>query len=373
MVKRLVPLCALTAAALTAHAMWNLRKVRRPSDPGGDIDEDITVLIPARDEASHIAATIHSARSQECVPNMTIRVLDDGSRDDTLAVATAAADDDPRVTVEHAPDAPLPDGWLGKNYACHRLSESAGGTVLAFIDADVELRPRALTSLVAEMRAADLDLIAPYPRQLAGTWLERLVQPLLVWSWMTTIPLGVAESRQWASMSAANGQLLVFDAAAYRRIGGHERVRGEVIEDVALMRAIRDDGGRAATVDGSHLATCRMYADSADLVEGYTKSAWKAFGGIAGSIVVNSTLVAVYVLPPLAAVFGRGSTRAWGLFGYVSGVLGRVAVARSTGERVLPDALAHPVSIAAFVTINKLSWWKHLSGTTTWKGRTLPS
>lgn len=373
MVKRLLPICAVAAAALTLQAAWNIRTVRRAQAPRQGIDEDVTALVPARDEAECIAATIESLRAQQFVPNLQIRVLDDGSSDDTLAVATAAAAGDPRVEVQRADHDPLPDGWLGKNFACHRLAQSAPGSVLVFVDADVELAPTALAALTSELRSGGFELLAPYPRQLAETWLERLVQPLLVWSWMSTIPLGVAENQQWASMSAANGQLLVFDAAAYRRIGGHERVRGDVIEDVALMRAVRMDGGRAATVDGSHLANCRMYTDSRDLVEGYTKSAWKAFGGITGSVMVNAALGALYVLPAAALAFGRGRTRAWGAAGYAAGVIGRVLVARSTGERVFPDSFAHPVSIVAFIAINKVSWWKHLTGTTTWKGRTLPS
>ena len=132
---------------------------------------------------------------------------------------------------------------------------------------------------------------------------------------MTTVPLGVAHSRQWASMSVANGQLLVFDARAYRQSGGHAAVRGEVIEDVALMRVVRRAGHRALTVDGSHIASCRMYCCATDLIDGYTKSAWAAFSGIAGSIAVNGLLLGVYVVPVIGAVFGRGSTRAWGLAG----------------------------------------------------------
>ena len=197
------------------------------------------------------------------------------------------------------------------------------------------------------------------------------MQPLLVWSWATTVPLRVAEDRQWGSMSVANGQLLVFDARAYRDIGGHASVRGDVIEDVALMRLVRQSGLRAVTVDGSTLATCRMYESSSDLLDGYTKSAWRAFGGPVGTVVVNSLLVALYLVPAVAAVTGRGSTRAWGALGYLAGVGGRLVVARRTGERVWPDALAHPASISVFVFINALSWWRHANGTTQWKGRSV--
>ncbi len=374
MVSRLLPWLAVGATALTVHTAWNLRRLRRPSPPDVEITEQVAVLIPARDEAGHIASTIDSARAQRWVPHLSIHVLDDGSTDGTAAIAESAAQGDPRIRVHRRPDEPPPAGWLGKNYACARLAEIAegeGAEVLVFVDADVRLQASAVAALVRELRDGDFALVAPYPRQESVGWLERLVQPLLVWSWATTVPLGVAERRQWASMSVANGQLLVFDARAYAAVGGHAAVRGEVIEDVELMRAVRAAGVRAVTVDGSTLASCRMYESPRDLLDGYSKSAWRAFGGIAGSIAVNYSLIALYVVPALAAVFGRGSVRAWGLAGYAAGVSGRILVARHTGERVLPDALAHPASIVAFTAINKLSWVRHLTGTAHWKGRRL--
>jgi len=373
-VRKLLPWLAVGATALTVHTAWNLRRLRRPALPDVEIAEKVAVLIPARDEASHIASTIDSARAQRCVSRLSIHVLDDGSTDRTAAIAESAAQGDPRIHVHRRPDEPPPPGWLGKNYACARLAEIAegeGAEVLVFVDADVRLQASAVAALVRELRDGDFALVAPYPRQESVGWLERLVQPLLVWSWATTVPLGVAERRQWASMSVANGQLLVFDAQAYAAVGGHAAVRGEVIEDVELMRAVRSAGAGAVTVDGSSLADCRMYESPRDLIDGYSKSAWRAFGGLAGSIAVNYSLIALYVVPALAAVFGRGSVRVWGLAGYAAGVAGRILVARHTGERVLPDALAHPASIVAFVVINKISWVRHLTGTAQWKGRRL--
>ena len=82
-------------------------------------------------------------------------------------------------------------------------------------------------------------------------------------------------------------------------------------------------------------------------------------------------MLALYVAPPVAMLTGRGRTRAWGSIGYAGAVAGRAVVAHDRGERVWPDALAHPVSIVAFVAINALSWSRHLRGTTSWKGRVI--
>jgi len=366
-----LPVLAIGACALAVHSAWNVRRIRRPQPTNAPLTESVDVAIPARNEEDTLKATIDSVRNQQGVPQLSIHVLDDGSTDRTGDIADAAAREDSRVRVHHRPDTDPPSGWLGKNYACMNLAQESDSDVLVFIDADVLLEPNAINALVTELRAGGFALVAPYPRQIAITWLERLMQPLLAWSWMTTVPLRVAENTQWASMSVANGQLMVFDTRAYRTIGGHEAVRGEVIEDVALMRSVREAGLRAATVDGAMVASCRMYEDSSDLVEGYTKSAWNAFGGAIGSIAVNAVLVGLYLVPPIAMVTGSGRTRAWGSIGYAGAVVGRAVVAHDRGERVWPDALAHPASIVAFAAINALSWSRHLRGTTSWKGRVI--
>jgi hypothetical protein len=264
--------------------------------------------------------------------------------------------------------ADLPPGWWGKSWACAQLAESApDAEVLVFVDADVVLEPHAVASSVALLRWAALDLLSPYPRQVAESAAERLVQPLLQWSWLTTLPLRAAERSSRESLAAANGQLLVVDAAAYRRAGGHRAVRAEVLEDVALLRAVKRSGGRGTVADGTHLATCRMYAGWAQLRDGYEKSLWAAFGSPAGAAAVTGGLLTAYVLPPLAAL--RGSRA--GLAGYAAAVAGRALVGRRVGSRVWPDALAHPASVLAFAWLVARSVRAERAGALHAKGRRL--
>ncbi len=146
---------------------------------------------------------------------------------------------------------------------------------------------------------------------------ERLVQPLLQWSWLTTLPLRLAERSPRASLAAANGQFLVVDAQAYRSSGGHSAgsVRGAVLDDMALLRAVKASGGKGGVVDGTRLAVCRMYGDWAELRDGYTKSLWSAFGSKAGAGAVVAGLGMIYVVPPVAALTGSLT----GLSGYLAG------------------------------------------------------
>lgn len=364
------------AAGLTAHTAWNTRHLRpapRPA-PGDEVERaSVTVLLPARDEAHRIEPCLVGLLAQDH-PAMHVIVLDDGSTDGTGDLVRAAVAGDSRFTVIHGGPEHPPEGWLGKPWACQRLATAAlagdpAPDVLLFVDADVVLAPDAVRRIAGLMRDSGLDLASPYPRQVAITAAERLVQPLLQWSWMTTLPLGLAEDSPRPSLTAANGQVLSITPAAYARSGGHETVRHEVLEDIALARAVKATAGRANVTDGTDLATCRMYTSRTELVNGYTKSLWAAFGSPAGSIGATGLLTFAYVLPPAAALVARSpATRALGAVGYAAGVAGRVIVARRTGGRVT-DSWSHPLSILALDALTGMSWWRHERGQLSWKGR----
>jgi GT2 family glycosyltransferase len=329
------------------------------------VRERVSVLIPARDEEDRIAHCLTSLLDQIGIPDLEVLVLDDDSTDRTAAIVAELAGRDPRLRMLSG--APLPTGWLGKPHACDQLATVATGSVLVFVDADVRLAPHALAATVAVLRDNTLDLVCPYPRQLARTPAERLVQPLLQWSWLTTLPLPLAERSPWPSLTAANGQLLAVDAAAYRRAGGHRAVRAEVIEDVALLRAVKRAGGRGGVVDGTGLATCRGYHGWHDLRDGYSRSLWATFPSPAAAAGAIGLLGLCYVLPAAAAL--RGS--AVGAAGYLAGVTGRYLVAERTGGRSLPDSLAHPASITLLGWLTVRSWRLHRRGGLSWKGRSL--
>ncbi len=328
------------------------------------------MLLPLRDEAHRVEAGLVALLTaiDRYGDGAELVVLDDGSTDGTADVVRRVAGAHPRVRMVDG--APLPAGWLGKPHACWQLAQTADpdSTVLAFVDADVVLAPDALAASVELMRQSGLDLVCPYPRQLAVSAAERLVQPLLQWSWLTTLPLRLAERSPRPSLSAGNGQLLVVDRFAYLRAGGHAAVRTEVLEDVALVRAVKAAGGSGGLVDGTSIATCRMYDGWPDLRDGYSKSLWSAFGSPAGAAGAMTLLATAYVLPPVAAVVRRSPV---GLAGYAAAVIGRVLVARRTRSRVWPDSLAHPLSIAVLGGLTARSWWLRSRGTLRWKGRDL--
>ena len=344
------------AALLAAHAAVNARLLRVPGATSSSAR--VSVLLPVRDEADRVGPCVRALLAQTGV-DLEVVVLDDGSTDGTADVVREVADGDPRLRV--LPGAALPQGWLGKPHACQQLADAAAPTsdVLVFVDADVLLAPHAVAATTALLLSTGRDLLSPYPRQQAPG-ATALVQPLLQWSWLTFLPLRLAERSPRPSLSAANGQLLAVRREAYVRAGGHAAVRAEVVEDVELLRAVKRTGGTGGVCDGTALATTRMYDDWASLVDGYGKSLWTL------PLPTLAVLVLLYVVPPVAAL--RGSRA--GALGWAAGAAGRVVTARRTGG---PVALAplHPVSVAALVGLAVRSRVLHRRGALTWKGRAL--
>ena len=345
------------------HAAVNTRLLRRPPVPAPAVRVPVAVVLPVRDEAEQVLDCLAAVLDQRGVPQLSVVVVDDGSADGTGDLVRTVADDRVHL-IAGTPPGP---GWLGKPHACAQGAAAAGeAEVLVFVDADVRLMPDAVASAVALLEAHGLDLVSPWPRQLAVSAAERLVQPLQQWLWATFLPLRPAERSPRPSLAAANGQFLVVRRSAYARAGGHGAVRGAVIEDIALLRAVKAAGGRGVVVDGSTLAACRMYDGWPAVRDGYAKSLWSAVGGRPAAAAAAAVALSLgWVLPPLAALTGSRA----GLVGWVAGVAGRAVVAAGTGGRAWPDALAHPVSVLLLDVLVARSLAGHRRGDLQWRGR----
>lgn len=367
-------LLAAAVAVLTGHTWWNATRWLHRLPPGpAETTEPVALLLPLRDEAHRVAGCLRALLDQRGVPRLRIVVLDDGSTDGTAEVVRRIAGGDPRLTL--VTGAPPPAGWLGKPHACQRLADHAGSapSVLVFVDADVQLDPYAVAVAVSALRATGATLLSPYPRIMAATVGERLVQPLLQWSWLTFLPLRAVERSRRPALAAAGGQFLVADRAGYHRAGGHAAVRDRVLEDIELARAVKRSGGRVVLADASRLARCRMYTSWAQVRDGYSKSLWASFGSPVGAGFVLALLLLLYAAPPVLAVAalvaGAPTTALVALAAYLFGVAGRVVTARATGGLWWPDALAHPLSVALWGWLTVRSYHLRRRGRLFWRGR----
>lgn len=351
----------VVTGALVVHCAINAALLARVPR-GAVVTERVSILLPVRDEVVNVQRSLPALLAQRGLGNVEVIVCDDGSSDGTAEAVRTVAGDGARLV--GAP--PLPAGWLGKPHACATLAETAQGDVFVFVDADVVLTPDAVAAAVALMRSTGWQFVSPYPRQEARTWLERLAQPLLTWSWLTFLPLRLSASSSRPSLVAANGQFLVVDAAAYRRAGGHAAVRDDVVDDVALARRLRSIGATGGFADGSAVATCRMYDGARALVDGYAKSLWIAFGSPAAAVGVVAGVTMLWVVPWLLLI---ATPLAWPAA--VAGPVTRLVAAVRTGNRPVVDALAHPLSVLAFGALVVVSLRRRATGSLSWKSRSL--
>ena len=341
--------------------------------PGGQ--PSVAVLLPARNEASNIEACLQSLLQQN-YENITIWVYDDDSDDDTLAITKRLAHS--KLRVVEGKGMP-PTGWLGKANALHRLYElvraESEPDYLLFTDADVQFEPEAVSRAVFTAQAWNAGLLSIFPRQKLGTFAERLAVPtMLHWTVYNFLPLPIAFARgSGPAFAAANGQFMLFRREAYEACGGHQAVRSQILEDVALSRAVKASGHRAVLADGGPTVCTRMYNGPGEVWRGYSKNAYAFFGYkpyfLALGVLV---LLSLYVLPlPLAAVaFLGGDVLLGALFvaQYLIAVQTRLLLAVRFAYPLL-DCFLHPLSVLfmAAIQVNSLVW--AITGRGAWKGR----
>ncbi|NJK46366.1 MAG: glycosyltransferase, partial [Pleurocapsa sp. SU_196_0] len=190
-------------------------------------------------------------------------MLNDRSEDATERVARRFATVDSRLRVLEG--AALPEGWLGKNWACHQLALAATGDVLIFTDADTKWAAGAPNAIARALETSDahgLSALCAWPAQVVADPVSRLIQPLQQWSLVAFLPLFFVPVRAFPIAAAANGQCLAFTRAMYERIGGHARVRGDILEDMALARGVKRAGGRFVLLNGASVIETRMYSSA---------------------------------------------------------------------------------------------------------------
>lgn len=333
------------------------RKSEAPAD-------DVSVLIPARNEEENIDACVRSL-AQQSAPPREILVLDDGSTDRTAGMVRAIAAVYPHVRLL-AGD-PLPEGWTGKNWACHQLSQHASGEWILFVDADTTHAPHMLGAAMARARELELDLLSLIPRELTGSTGEALALPMLRFSLFTLFPAFLLASTSSPQISAANGQFLLFRRTAYDAIGGHESVRGSIVDDLALGRRIREERLRLGLADGVGSVDCRMYRGASGVIEGFSKNLFAALGhSLPVAASSSAFLLALFVLPPVMLIATRHFP--W-LLATLLGLWLRLRT-DVRGGHAPGWALLHPVSILLGIAVlgrSIIRWYTRRP--VYWKGR----
>lgn len=327
-----------------------------------EVKKAVTVLAPMRNEAENVPEFISALTAQMGVKNLKFVVINDGSTDKTAELLDMVIGGDSRFTVIDSP-AQRP-GWLGKVSALQSGYELATSEYIITLDADVRLEPNAIMRAITQLEALKLDFISPYPRQIAQTIAEKLVQPLLHWSWMSTIILRLAEKFPRRSTAVGNGQFFIVRKSALEAIDGFASVSNQILDDVELARSLISAGFKGVVTEGSAIASTRMYASFDEIRQGYGKSLWKAFGGPLGSFIAIAFIFTTGILPVLLIL--NGDLIGWLIYLYIA-FSREISAIRSRGNPLY--AFLHPLSSALLIYLIIYSWAKR--GTIQWKGRTV--
>jgi hypothetical protein len=262
----------------------------------------------------------------------------------------------------------LPDGWLGKNHACHRLAEEAGGDYLMFIDADVVVAPGLVGSTIAGMEDQRLSLLSIFPYQIMGSRGERVVVPVMNWILLSLLPLALVRYCRWSSFSGANGQFMLFRGSVYRRFWFHREVKGRITEDIVIARMMKRKRLRIQTLVSRGEVSCRMYTGYEDAVNGFSKNVITMFGD-SYLFIIFFVLLSAFGWIPVVAGLGL-----YGLAGYLLMVLViNMSVAAAGGENISESLLLFPEKLLAFFRIVVRAFRVRRKNQYIWKGRSITS
>lgn len=336
----------------------------------------ISVIVPARNEAEQIERCVRSILALN-YPHVQVIAVDDASTDATPQILARLAQEDARLLV--VTGRPLAKGWTGKNNAVFSGVQHAHGAWLLFVDADVVLHPGALSAAYAEAKRRGVVLLTLWARQELVTFWERVVQPVIIGLNQATDPFQWVSSPRFPMFAYANGQFILVERAAYEQIGGHTRVRDQVVEDQKLSWHFKHARHSIVMMDGTRVLSTRMYTSLTGIWEGWSKNNFLMLDRNFVLVLLTLTLICGITISPFFLTL-------WALLIFKSShslldplivnlvccvlVLATRWQMRSYFPTTFRDCLLYPLGGAVFIGIVLNSAYRHSQRRgVTWKGR----
>jgi glycosyltransferase involved in cell wall biosynthesis len=304
----------------------------------------VSVLIPARDEEKNIGNILSDLVCQDYT-NIEVLVFDDLSSDNTPEIVQEFAVDDDRVRLIGSGH--LPSGWFGKNWGCHSLALAASGKYFLFLDADVRAGNGLISNALSYAEHYNLSLISVFPEQIIVTRGEMMTVPVMNYILLSLLPLVLVRKSGMASLSAANGQFMFFDSDTYKSLLPHEKMKNNMVEDIAIAHYFKANGFKIACLTGDNSIQCRMYSGFSEAVNGFSKNVAAFFG--------NSLLLAFFfwIVTSVGFIFVLIALPAVVSVVYFSGyLLTRIIISRISGQRITGSLLyliPQQVSLGLFI------------------------
>lgn len=335
----------------------------------------ISVLIPARNEAARIEPCLKSLLAQDH-PNFEILVLDDRSTDDTFnLIQKYASKNSEKIgrSLKILRGKKLPKGWLGKPWACYQLSLKAKGKWLFFVDADTWHLPETLkrTTQMAEIQKADV--LSLLTRQVTKTWMEALVIPIMIFHLLSFFPARwvLRPQSRFNRFAGVSGQFIFVRKMAYQAIGGHQAVKNEIVEDLNFGKLLAKAGFRVVIGNGTDFSFCRMYTNTLEVWNGFSKNFFPAVGySIPALIAAVLILWLNGLLPFIFLIIGIRTILFWPAFALCLVLcIVRLLEAVQYGMN-RTSVFFHPLGCFLFslIAMNSFRWFG-IKGYGLWKGR----
>ncbi len=343
---------------------WSAGPVLAPALPA--TTPPVAAVVPARDEAEGIAASIGSLLAQDYAGPFRVILVDDGSTDGTATIAAALPGAE-RLTI--VPGTPRPAGWAGKLWAVQQGVAAAGDAALILLtDADIVHDPRHVATLVAQAERTGVDLVSEMVALNCESPAERALVPAFVYFFQLLYPFARVNDPLSATAAAAGGTMLV-RARALARIGGIETIAGALIDDCALAAKIKT-GGRIWLGHSALARSVRPYPQARDIWAMVARSAYVQLRHspllLAGTTLGLGLL---FLAPPAYALFAAGLPRLAGLFAWLAMAASFLPTLRRFRRSPL-WAPALPAIAAFYMAATIGSAWNHHRGRgVVWKNR----
>lgn len=379
----MMPAARLVAWLVALAWLWKLIAASRglpriPNLLDGQYDQtpvgepSITVIIPARDEAAAIAATLESLLTQDY--RVRIIAVDDRSTDATGSIMDAIAARYPgSLTVLHIAD--LPAGWLGKTHAMALAARHAMAMqqpdYLLFTDADVLFHPEAVRRSLARAVAIQADNFVAFPTPIVKTAGEGMMlgylQVIGLWAtrpWRADDPRALRDS-------IGIGAFNLVRASAYRQLGGLDAIRMEILEDLTFARRVKQARLRQRVAIAPGMVSLHWASGAFGIVRGMTKNLFAVFGFSVSLVLLTGLCLTALCIGPAIFIFLHG-TRIPAILAFAS--IAGLYILSSRHSRISPwYAIFFPAGAALFLfSLLRSTWTTLRQGGVTWRGTFYP-
>ncbi|MBN1655351.1 MAG: glycosyltransferase [Deltaproteobacteria bacterium] len=360
---------------------WPFAKIAKNTDkPTSEESPKIAVFIPARNEQERVEKALSSVLAQD-YPNFSVRFIDDQSTDKTWEIASRLARGCNRLELFRGKS--RPEGWLGKPWALHQITQGVTEDWFLFVDADVVLHPQALSRAMDEAERYGSDLLSILVTVRLQSFWQKVIGLTTAAIVAVTSPIAYVNDPKKKTAFAAGGFML-FRRDAYQAVGGHAAVKDQIVEDVALAYKVKKRNLRLVLLSAPELVSTHFFGGFNEIWRNLRKNFFGLFGVHPGKLSLYSLWLLMWVLLPwFGLVAGISFSirfessiewRAVAAFSFigVASLLGMTGVFALLARSSPLYALTVPLGVCVLLAISWSNAWMFYFGSgLEWKGRTV--